>query len=98
MAQRTRLAVLPCLDTDEMATARRQELDISRQVAATLGESAVEAVRAGHYFNSKGVKVDWSRAVRTACAAKRSISPDAVLPSNHGRMLPETRVQICNET
>jgi hypothetical protein len=36
------LHILPCLDSEQMAASRRQELDIPRDVAAALGRSAVE--------------------------------------------------------
>jgi uncharacterized protein (TIGR02452 family) len=39
------LRILPCLDSDELASARRRELDISPDAAARLGRSAVEAAR-----------------------------------------------------
>jgi len=57
------LKILPCLDSDEMAASRRQELDIPRNVAAALGRSAVEAVAQGYYIYGAGTKVDWSRYV-----------------------------------
>jgi hypothetical protein len=43
------LRVLPCLDSEEMAASRRQELNIPREVAAALGQSAVDAARDGRY-------------------------------------------------
>jgi uncharacterized protein (TIGR02452 family) len=92
------LNILPCLDSDEMSASRRQELDIPRRAAAVLGRSAVEAASAGHYINRVGRKVDWSCYVQTACSAKRSIAPDAVLPTHDHIPFPETRVQVTNET
>lgn len=55
--------ILTCLDSAEMASARQQELNIPRNVAASLGRSAVEAARVGYYLNREGGKVDWSQAV-----------------------------------
>ena len=72
-----KLKILPCLDSDEMAEARREELDIPQHKAAELGQSAVEAGRNGYYLNSAGNKVDWSGQMQAACLAKISISPDA---------------------
>jgi uncharacterized protein (TIGR02452 family) len=81
-----------------MAASRRQELDISRNLAAALGRSAVEAARKGVYVTSARQEVVWRDAVRAACAAKRSIDPDAVLPGNERIAFTETRVQVTNET
>ena len=43
------LKILACLDSVELAKARRQELNIPRHVAAQLGRSAVEAATRGYY-------------------------------------------------
>ena len=75
------LKILPCLDSDEIAAARRQDLDIPRNRAAALGKSAVQATDIGHYASDDGVKVDWARYVRDASSAKVSIPPDANLPA-----------------
>ena len=95
---RGRLSVLPCLDSAEMAAARRQELDIPRSTAAALGTSAVEAVSVGYYLNTAGHKVDWSSEVEAACSTKRSISPDASLPTPGRIPQWETRIRVANET
>jgi uncharacterized protein (TIGR02452 family) len=94
----SKLHLLPCLDSDEMAASRRQELDIPRKTAAALGKSAVEAGRAGYFVNGIGEKVDWSSDVQAACAAKLSIAPDAGLPTLERIPFPESRVQVTNET
>ena len=39
----------------------------------------------------------WRDAVHAACAAKRSIAPDATLPSHERSAFTETRVQVTNE-
>jgi hypothetical protein len=39
-----KLCIFPCLDSEQMAASRRRELNISRDVAAALGRSSVEAV------------------------------------------------------
>jgi len=92
------LRTLPCQDSDEMATARKRELDIPRYVAAELGRTAVEAMERGYYVCEAGKKVDWSRYVQAARAAKVSIPPDAPLPEREFTFFPETRVQVTNET
>jgi uncharacterized protein (TIGR02452 family) len=81
-----------------MAASRRQELSISRDVAAALGRSAVEAARSGLYVTEAGQKVVWRDAVEAACAAKRSIASDAPLPGNECSAFTEARVQVTNET
>ena len=90
--------ILPCLDSFEISVSRRQELDIPRNVAALLGRSAVEAAVEGRYVNGTGKKVDWSRDVQAACSAKVSIPPGAPLPAHERPPLPETRIQVSNET
>jgi uncharacterized protein (TIGR02452 family) len=94
----SRLRILPCLDTEEMAASRRQELDIPRQVAAALGRSAVEAARQGVYVTRAGQQVVCRDAVLAACAAKRSIAPDDPLPGTEPIAFTETQVQVTNET
>jgi uncharacterized protein (TIGR02452 family) len=81
-----------------MARSCRRDLGIARDRAAALGRSAVEATRRGYYVNGAGDKVDWSPQVEQARSAKRSIAPDAPLPTLQGDLQPETRVQVCNET
>jgi len=76
-----KLYIWPCLDSEQMASSRRQELNIHRDVAVALGQSAVEATREGIYVTKTGQEVVWRDAVQAACAAKLSIEPDAMLPS-----------------
>ena len=92
------LHLLPCLDSAQMAASRRQELDIPRDVAAALGRSAVNAARSGRYVTKAGQEVVWRDAVQAACAAKRSIAPDATLPRAERSAFTETQVQVTNET
>ena len=92
------LNILSCLDSDEMAAARRRELLIPRAFAAELGQSALEAATSGFYIDGAGVLVDWSAAVRAACAAKVSIPPEAALPEHPSHRFAETLVQVSNET
>jgi uncharacterized protein (TIGR02452 family) len=96
--QGSALSILPCLDSVEMSEARRRDLDIPRNVAAALGRSAVEAAGNGHYFNRAGKKVDWSSFVNAACSSKRSLAPEVPLPMPQRTPVPETRVQVTNET
>lgn len=92
------LRLLPCMDSPEMARARRRELHVPREHAAGLGQSAVEAALRGHYVSASGTKVDWEASVRAACRAKKSIPPDAALPSGGLDPVEVTRVQVTNET
>jgi len=98
MAPAGRLTILPCLDSAELADARRRELVIPRDVAAELGRSAVEASENGYYLDRVGRKVDWRRAVEAACSGMVSIPPGTPLPRHAARTFPETRVQVANET
>jgi uncharacterized protein (TIGR02452 family) len=92
------LHVLPCLDSEQMAAARRQELNLPRDAATALGRSAVEAVRASRYVTKTGQQVVWRDAVQAACIAKLSIRPDATLPIHERIAFTETKVQVANET
>lgn len=91
------LTILPCLDSDELAALRRQELSISRDEAAELGRSAVEAAKNGYYYWGS-TKVNWNRAVQAAVAAKISIPPTAQLPMRQNLQFSDTKVQVANET
>jgi uncharacterized protein (TIGR02452 family) len=86
------------LDSAELASTRRRELDIRRDVAAELGQSAVEITRKGAYFKSGTEKVDLSEMIARAVSAKRSLLPDAALHNSQPRWFDETRIQVCNET
>lgn len=94
----TTLRLLPCLDSEQMATSRRLELEISRDVAAELGRSAVVAALEGVYVTEEGQTVFWRDAVQSACSAKLSIAPKTKLPSHERPVFAETRVQVTNET
>ncbi|WP_182870546.1 TIGR02452 family protein [Stieleria mannarensis] len=87
---------LPCLDSVEMAEARRHELDISRDFAQDLGRSAVAISESGVYQNFKGERVEIKTMVEDAVATKVSIAPDTPLPEQVERT--ETTVQVTNET
>jgi uncharacterized protein (TIGR02452 family) len=58
----------------------------------------VEAASVGYYVDRAGEKVDWSFEVRAACSGKRSIAPDAPLPTAERIARGETRVRVANET
>jgi len=94
----SKLHILPCLDSEQMAGSRRQELNIPRDVAAALGRSAVKAAREGLYISKAGQEVVWRNAVQAACVARLSIAPDATLPGTERIAFAETRVQVTNET
>jgi hypothetical protein len=76
--QRTKMVILPCIDSSEIAASRQLELDIARSAAAALGKSAARAARDGYYLNKAGEKVDWRLLVRNACAAKEKRTPPAI--------------------
>lgn len=90
--------MLGCLDSPEMAVSCRQDLNIHLERAAELGLSAVEATNRGYYFNSAGDKIDWHEAVSCARSLKQSIPPDVALNIAKRTLLPETRVQVSNNT
>lgn len=92
------LKILPCLDSEKKAESLWRKMRMPRDLAAALGRSALEAAEKGYYISAAGTKVDWSRYVQAACAAKVSIPPDAPLPEREFVAFPETRVQVTNET
>ena len=94
----SKLHVLACLDSERMAEARRQELQIPRDLAAALGQSAVKAAQEGFYLTKARQVIVWRDAVETACATKQSINLNTVLPSNERGAFEKTRVQVTNET
>ncbi|HPE35972.1 MAG TPA: TIGR02452 family protein [Spirochaetales bacterium] len=91
------LKYLPCLDSEELAAARKRDLDLDRRQAQALGQSAVAVSRDGHYVNQAGQRVDIGDAVRAAVRNKLSIAPDAVLDAKPPRFA-QTLVQVGNET
>lgn len=93
-----RLLCLPCVDSPDLAAARRAELDIPQPAAAALGHSAVAAIREGRYEDGYGRAVDWGAAVAAARAARLSVPPDAPLPPLPRPAFAETRVGVANET
>ena len=93
-----KIKYLSCLDAPERAQYLRQTLDISRATAATLGQSALNAIRSGQYINAEGIAVDWHTQVQAMRLQKRSISPTDILPDDGGIKHQETRIQVSNET
>ena len=93
-----KLHILACLDSERMAEARRQELQIRTDVAAGLGRSAVKAAQEGVYLTTAYQVIVWRDAVQTARANKQSIAPNTVLPSNERGAFEATIVQVTNET
>lgn len=89
---------LPCLDSIEMGKSRQHELHVRRDVAAALGQSAVDASTTGYYLYGADRKIDWSQAVQAAFAAKLSIAPHTPLLAIASPTFTETRVQVTNET
>lgn len=81
-----------------MATARKKELDVPRDLAAELGRSAVAASDCEYYTTGDGRQVAWGDLVRAACAAKRSILPEAPLADRPQPLFSETCVLVTNCT
>lgn len=94
----SQIVVLPCVDSQEIAACRQRELDIPHDVAAALGWSALTAIREGAYVTQSGQEIVWRNLVDAACAAKISISPDAVLPTPKPITFAHTTLQVSNET
>lgn len=86
------------IDGPDLAEARRRELDIPRERAASLGFSAACAAHEGCYLREDGTRVAWADAVTAAVVACRSIPPDLPLPAPRERIDAETTVTIANET
>jgi uncharacterized protein (TIGR02452 family) len=94
----TKHFVLPCEDTDELASRCCRDLDMAPDRAAALGNTAVQAAREGRYQRSDGSFVDISTQVEAAVRAKRSIRPSDALPTPPREPWPETRVGVANRT
>jgi uncharacterized protein (TIGR02452 family) len=92
------LHINPCLDSNEMAQARRLELGVPRQVAADLGKSAVEAITRGYYICRDCTRIEWGPHVQAAKSSKVSIPPDRALPERGAASSFESHVQVTNET
>lgn len=85
------LRILPCLDSAAMAEARKNELAVSREVAAALGRSAAEIAKAGFYLNRAGDRIDIRKSVCDARADKVSLPKTRRFPWPILRRLPTRR-------
>ena len=92
------LNCLPCVDAEARAAAARSLLDISRDDAKALGQTAVVACVRGSYVAASGRVVDWREEIQHARTLKRSIPPDAPLAPFATDVVSSTDVQVCNET
>ena len=92
------LECLPVSDSLSMGEARRAELDIDRDLAADLGQTAVSISDQGWYENKALERVPIDDAVSAAMAKRVSIPPDTELSSSSAKLHPVTRVQVSNET
>lgn len=97
-AGKVRLLLGTTQDDDEMASARRAALDVSREHARELGRTALAAIRSGSYQTSQGRVVDWRDAIDAAVRAKVSIPPDQPLPEVQGTAFDATRLFVVNDT
>ncbi|CAB9516082.1 Uncharacterized protein conserved in bacteria (DUF2263) [Seminavis robusta] len=94
----SRLIGLPCLDSEELADARKKELLIPRRDARQLGVTAVKAVNAGFYVLPDGSEVMWKDFVDNARKEKVSIKPNDPLPDYFPDQSTKTLVQVTNQT
>ncbi len=92
------LNVLDVFDSDEMADARREELDISRDLAFYRTRWITQMVESGFYEDARGKEVDWRGQIVDACLAKRSIPPWQHLIDLNDTKFDQTQVQVSNET
>ena len=90
--------MLSCLDSDEMAAARRAELDIDRNTARRLGLAAVECAKKGQYVTRDGAVVNWRDDVERSIATKRSIPSDMPLSTANASDSERTTIAVTNET
>src|SRR5690242_7421600 len=90
--------ILPAIDSDEMAEANRQTLDIGRTMALRLADETLAWCDACYFMTRDGKHVNIRGVVAQAIAEKRSIPPDAELPSRRRRSYDEMRIQVVNET
>lgn len=85
-------------DSGEMADECKRQLDIPMRQAANLAGSALAAITRGRYADTQGRQVDWREPLARARAAKRTLAPDAALPTRHGGLVPMPRVEVSNES
>lgn len=92
------LKILPCLDGAERAAHCCRALQIPREQAAQLGQSAVHMAESGVYRTTDGQPVNWKDAVERACRRTLSLPPDTELSVSTLPDCPETRLQVAKET
>lgn len=92
------IKTLPARDSDELAHARRRELDIDHGDAKRLARETIEALQRGWYVDPDRRQVHWREAIEHSLGAKSSIPPDGALPRATRARVPETRVRVVNET
>ncbi len=92
------LIVLDCLDSDVLAEARKQELNISQDFAVYRSQLVKTAVELGVYQNASSNDVEWHDEIIAACLTKRSIPPWEELPPLSAPAFEFTHVQVTNET
>ena len=93
-----RLTVLPCLDSDALASANRARLALPRDRAAWLGRTAVAAIREGRYRTESGHQIELRPLIDAALSARVSLPPEAPQPASPRVPFPEAVVQVTNET
>lgn len=94
----SRILCLPCVDSPELAAARRAELDIPRQRGRAHAVETLEIVHTGRYRAPSGREMSVAEAIRAARDAKVSLPPDAPLPTPSRADFPEMSLQVTNET
>jgi uncharacterized protein (TIGR02452 family) len=92
------LRCLPCQDSEERALTAKRMLNVSRDYARELGQSALKAVADGAYVAPSGRRIDWREKIERAKTLKQSIRPDDTLPSTLRETFAQTSVQVRNET
>lgn len=89
---------LPCQDSEEKALTVRRMLNVSRDYARELGQSALKAMTDGSYVAPSGRRIDWRDKIHRAKTLKQSIRPDDALPTRLRENFTQTSVQVRNET
>jgi uncharacterized protein (TIGR02452 family) len=89
---------LPAIDSAVMADENRQKLDIGRTLATRLAEETVAWCQSGVYMTRDGKHVDIRQLLSQAVTAKRSIPPEADLPTRQRASYDEMTIQVANET
>jgi uncharacterized protein (TIGR02452 family) len=85
-------------DSIEMAQARHQELQLPREQAIQLGNTAVHTSEIGAYRSPSGKLIEMEAWIAEACEAKRSVPPEETLLAAAPPAFELTEVEIANET